>query len=53
VGAELVFQAAHYLPFVFQGLRVLDAEFEGEKGNHNTVVGRQSLAKNCGYADAS
>jgi hypothetical protein len=32
-------------------LRVLDAEFEGKKSNHkpSSVVGRQSLAKNCRY----
>ena len=38
MGAQLVFQAADHLPFVFKGLRVLDAEFEGEKGNHQWSV---------------
>jgi hypothetical protein len=40
--AQAVFQAAHHLPFVFEGLCVLDAKFEGEKGNHKPVVGRSS-----------
>ena len=34
VRAQPVFQATHHLPFVFEGLRVLDLEFEGEKGDH-------------------
>src|SRR5579885_1331491 len=36
VRAELGFQAADDLAFVFEGLRVLNAEFEGEKGNHSS-----------------
>jgi hypothetical protein len=32
-GSEAVFEAADYLPPVFQGLRRFDAEFEGEKGD--------------------
>jgi hypothetical protein len=37
---QSVFQTAHHLPFIFEGLCVLDAKFEGEKGNHKAVVGR-------------
>jgi hypothetical protein len=32
-GSEAVFEAADYLPPVFQGLRRFDAEFEGEEGD--------------------
>ena len=38
--AQSVFQAANYLPFVFEGLGVLDAEFEGEEGNHSALGSR-------------
>ena len=47
--AQPVLEAAHYLPLVFEGLGVLDTEFEGEKGDHSVVgrwsfVGGQTLA---------
>jgi len=32
-GSEAVFEAADYLPPVFQGLRRFDAQFEGEEGD--------------------
>jgi hypothetical protein len=31
--AQPIFQAANDLPFVFEGLCMLDAEFEGEEGD--------------------
>ena len=38
---EMIFQAADYLALVFERLGVLDAKFEGEKGDHKAVVGRR------------
>jgi hypothetical protein len=35
VSTQFVFHATHNLSLVFKGLSVLDAEFEGEKGDHS------------------
>ena len=49
VRAQPVFQAAHHLPLVFEGLRGFDVQFEGEKSDHcsrqSSVVSRQLILK--------